>query len=324
MNRNMTDQDATVKARTARACSAILIAGPTASGKSSAALRIAQALNGVVINADSMQVYRDLRILTARPSPQEEAAAEHMLYGHVDAARRYSAGAWLRDAERALHNIRSQDRLPIFTGGTGLYFRALEQGLADIPDIPGHIRAEVAEIAARGPDALLAAARKAGLESPPQDKQRLIRALEVVLATGRPLSAYHGSERPLLGPEEPLLRIFIAPEREYLRNIIAQRFHDMLRRGAIEEVKRLLARRLDPDLPAMKAHGVRNIAAALRGEITMDEAAAGAIAETRQYAKRQMTWARKYMRDWHWVPDPDTAVRLALDRLQTAHKTGNA
>ncbi len=290
---------------------AILIAGPTASGKSAAALDLAQAIDGVIVNADSMQVYRDLRILTARPSPEDEANVPHRLYGHVDAAMRYSVGAWLAAARQTAEEIWQQGRVPIFTGGTGLYFRALEQGLADIPPVPTAVRAQVAAWAEEGLERLQAEANRIGLVHRPPDRQRLVRALEVFLATGRELPEFHGTERPVLGDDVSVIRLFIAPERAVLRETIARRFLRMLEEGAIEEVQRLLARRLDPSLPAMKAHGVRNIAAALRGEITMEEAAQGAINETRQYAKRQMTWARRFMHHWHWAADSPAATVLA-------------
>jgi len=290
---------------------AILIAGPTASGKSAAALRLAQELGGAVVNADSMQVYRDLRIITARPSPREEATAPHRLYGHVDAARRYSVGQWLNDARAIAGELREQGMLPIFTGGTGLYFRALEEGLADIPPVSGAARERVRAAAAEGPDALRRMAASLNLSAIPRDRQRLTRALEVFLTTGREMHAFHGSERPPLTEGAPVVRVFIAPERQKLRRRIEERFHAMLKEGAIEEVERLLARGLPPGLPAMKAHGVRNIASALRGETTMDEAAAGAITETRQYAKRQMTWARKFMSGWLWVDDWAEAAQRA-------------
>ncbi len=299
---------------------AILIAGPTASGKSAAALALARAIDGVVINADSMQVYRDLRILTARPSPQEEAAAPHVLYGHVDAAERYSVGRWLADARRAAEEAWAAGRVPIFTGGTGLYFRALQEGLADVPAVPEAVHARVAALAEQGGVAALREeAARLGLTRAPRDAQRLKRVLAVFLATGRELHTFHGTEQPVLGGEDVrLARVFMAPERAWLRERIAARFHAMLKEGAVEEVQRLLARGLDPSLPVMKAHGVRNIAAALRGEIGMEEAAEGAINETRQYAKRQMTWARKFMRGWAWVADSAAAVEAARRLLPRA------
>ncbi len=291
---------------------AILVAGPTASGKSATALMLAQGIGGVVVNTDSMQVYADLRVLTARPSPEEEAQAPHRLYGHVDGAVRYSSGAWLADARRVAREAWGQGLVPIFTGGTGLYFRALEEGLADIPAIPGEVRARVADWAAAGPERLREEAARLKLPDAPGDRQRLIRALEVFIATGQPIASFHGQQQPALPADARIIRVFIAPEREQLRQRIAERFHAMLGEGAVKEVQRLLARQLPPDLPVMKAHGVRNIAAALRGEISMDEAAQGAINETRQYAKRQMTWARKFMAHWQWATTPDEAARAAL------------
>ena len=289
---------------------AILIAGPTASGKSAAALALAERLDGAIVNADSMQVYADLRILTARPPEEDMKRAEHLLYGHVDAAIRHSAGRWLKEAEETAHDLWRQGRIPIFTGGTGLYFRALEEGLAPVPDIPPGIREEVM---AMPPEERKARARALGLDAG-LDAQRLARALMVRLATGRRLEDFHAApptKAPLAGAE--VIRLFVAPARESLVKRIEARFAAMLEEGAVEEVRRLLARRLDPTLPAMKAHGVRNIAAALRGEISMEEAAEGAIAETRQYAKRQMTWARKFMPHWHRAQAAPAAARLGLE-----------
>ncbi len=288
---------------------AILIAGPTASGKSAAALFLAERLGGVVVNADSMQVYRDLRILTARPSPEEEAQVPHALYGHVDAAVRHSAGRWLEEARAEAVRIMAEGRIPIFTGGTGLYFRVLEEGIAEVPDVPETLRRELAALDIAE---LRARARALDLNAE-RDRQRLVRALTVRLATGRKLEEFHGScGLPGLPPETEVLRLFIAPEREMLVWRIEQRFGEMLERGAVQEVERLLTRRLDPSLPVMKAHGVRNIAAALRGEITMEEAAQGAITETRQYAKRQMTWARRFMREWTWAENAGAAAETGL------------
>ena len=288
---------------------AILIAGPTASGKSAAALFLAERLGGVVVNADSMQVYRDLRILTARPSPDEEAQVPHVLYGHVDAAVRHSAGRWLEEARVEAARIMAEGRVPIFTGGTGLYFRVLEEGIAEVPEVPEALRREIAALEVSD---LRARAQALGLDAE-LDRQRLVRALTVRLATGRRLEEFHGSGGlPGLPSGTEVLRLFIAPDREKLVRRIARRFGEMLEQGAVEEVERLLARRLDPSLPVMKAHGVRNIAAALRGEISMEEAAQGAITETRQYAKRQMTWARRFMRAWTWAEDAASAAETGL------------
>ena len=288
---------------------AILIAGPTASGKSSAALALARALDGVIVNADSMQVYSGLRVLTARPSPADEAAAPHALYGHVDPAMRYSAGQWLTDARKAARDAWDKGRIPIFTGGTGLYFRALEEGLADIPDVPAALRDE---LMARDTSALRAQAARLGLDAG-LDRQRLIRAISVKRATGRSLEDFHkggGQSGPLAGAD--VLRVLAAPPRDVLRERIARRFAVMMEQGAADEVRALMARRLDPGLPAMKALGVRPIARALSGEISMREAGEETITRTRQYAKRQMTWARKFMAGWPRVEDSRKAADMLL------------
>ncbi len=290
---------------------AILIAGPTASGKSEAALFLAAERRGVVINADSMQVYAPLRILTARPGPEAEAAVPHALYGHVAPDVRHSAGLWLREAQEQARKAWAEGRIPVFTGGTGLYFRVLEEGLADVPDIPRSIREQVA---AMDEETLRAQARRLGVDAA-RDRQRLARALEVRLATGRRLEDFHAracAPGPLAGAE--ILRLFIAPPREALRARIAERFSDMLRQGAAEEVRALMALGLDPELPVMKALGVREIAAALAGEIAMEEAAQRTIAATRRYARRQMTWARRYMRGWLRAESAAQALALAAAR----------
>jgi tRNA dimethylallyltransferase len=286
-----------------RKSAAILIAGPTASGKSALALRLAEKLGGTIVNADSMQVYRDLRIITARPSPAEEARVPHRLYGHVDAAENYSVGRWCRDVAEALAETVAQGRVPILVGGTGLYFKALTRGLAAVPPIPAEIRAQVrgrlqsegvaplySELAKRDP---VTAQRLM-----PNDRSRISRALEVVLATGRSLSDWHRDGQPaLIGPERAA-KVFITCERRQLVARIETRFAAMLKAGALEEVGVLAARRLDPMLPAMKAHGVPWLIRHLNGEISLDEAAEGSIMDTRRYAKRQVTWFRNQMKDW--------------------------
>jgi tRNA dimethylallyltransferase len=298
---------------------AILIAGPTASGKSAVALAVAQARNGVVINADSMQVYRDLRIITARPTPEEEVRAPHRLYGHVDAAEAYSAGRWLADARAVLDEAEREGWLPIFVGGTGLYFKALTQGLSAVPPIPAAIREAVrARLAAEGPAALhaeLARRDPAAAERlKPADRTRIARALEVVEATGRPLADWHGEgSKPLIDPAQAI-KVFLSPDREELRRRINARFDVMLAAGALEEVRALDARGLDPLLPGMKAHGVPWLRRHLHGEISLGEAAEGAKADTRRYAKRQLTWFRHQLSDWSWVT-PETALGELLGEL---------
>ena len=287
---------------------AILIAGPTASGKSGAGLELAARFGGTVINADSMQVYSELRLLTARPSEADEARVPYRLYGTVPAAEAYSVGRWLGDVAGAMAEAHKEGRLPILVGGTGLYFKALTEGLAPVPDIPAEIRAHWrerseqlgrnslhAELAARDP---AMAARVS-----PADPQRIVRALEVIDATGVSLAEWQGGNAmPLLAPGDAL-RLVIAPEREPLYATIDARFDRMIEDGALDEVRAFLGLELDPGLPAMRAHGVRELAAYLSGALTREEAVANAKTESRRYAKRQMTWLRRFMSDWHWFPD---------------------
>ncbi len=281
---------------------AVLIAGPTASGKSALALGLAERLGGEIVNADSMQVYSEMRVLTARPSEAEEARVPHHLYGITDAAAPLSAGRWAVLAAAAMRDIAARGKLPIVVGGTGLYFRALVEGLAPVPQIPAHIRAEVrAEVAEAGPHAhaLLAEADPAlaaGIR--PSDKQRIARGIEVLRATGRPLSAWQQD------PSVPLVtgrfaRIVLAPEREWLRERIGRRFNLMLAEGALAEASAMAALDLDPALPAMKALGLRPLIAHLAGALSLEEAAEAGKKETRAYAKRQETWLRTQMIAWN-------------------------
>ena len=285
---------------------AVLIAGPTASGKSALALALAQKNGGVVINANSMQVYRDLRIITARPTPEEEARAPHRLYGHVDAAVNFSAGSWVTDAAKVLAEAREQNALPIFVGGSGLYFKALTRGLSAVPPIPPQIREGVrARLERDGIEALHAELGKRDPASAerlkPRDRTRIARALEVVEATGRSLTDWHRDGLPPLLPPGTFSALFLEPEREALYARIDARFDAMLKEGALEEVAALAARRLDPLLPAMKAHGVPALIRHLEGEITLEEAAAIGRADTRHYAKRQFTWFRHQLPEFEWV-----------------------
>ncbi|SIO33702.1 tRNA dimethylallyltransferase [Bradyrhizobium erythrophlei] len=284
----------------------MLIAGPTASGKSAFALDLAQKTGGVVINTDSMQVYRDLRILTARPTLEEEAQAPHRLYGHVDAAVNFSAGAWVSDAAKALAEARAQNRLPIFTGGSGLYFKALTRGLSAVPPIAAEVREDVrARLERDGVEASHAAlAQKDPVSAErlkPRDRTRIARALEVVEATGRSLTDWHREGLPPLLPPGQFSAIFLAPDREDLYARIDARFDVMLAAGAREEVAALAARKLDPLLPAMKAHGVPTLIRHLQGEITLEQAAEIGRADTRHYAKRQFTWFRHQLPEFEWV-----------------------
>jgi tRNA dimethylallyltransferase len=285
---------------------ALLIAGPTASGKSALALEFAQKTDGVIINTDSMQVYRDLRVLTARPTPEEEARVPHRLYGHVDAAVNFSAGGWVNDAASVLAEARAQNRLPIFVGGSGLYFKALTRGLSAVPPIPPEVREAVrARLERDGVEALHAALAQRDPVSAerlkPRDRTRIARALEVVEATGRSLPDWHRDGLPPLLPPGEFSAVFLAPGREQLYKRIDARFATMLKQGALEEVARLAARQLDSLLPAMKAHGVPALLAHLRGEIALDEAATIGRADTRHYAKRQFTWFRHQLPEFEWV-----------------------
>jgi len=301
---------------------AILLAGPTASGKSALAIAVAERLGGVVINADSMQVYRDLRIITARPSAEDEARVPHWLYGHVDAAVNYSVGRWCEDARAALADAERRGLVPIVTGGTGLYFKALTQGLSVVPPTPPEIRAAVrarcdtdgvaalhAELARRDP--AMAARLKPG------DRMRIARALEVLEATGRSLADWHRDGLPAILDPAQLLKVFLAPARPDLLARIDARFDAMLAAGALEEVRALDARHLDPMLPAMKAHGVPWLRRHLKGETTLAEAGAGGKADTRRYTKRQLTWFRHQMPDWTWVVPAD-AMTAIMDRMAAA------
>ena len=285
---------------------AVLIAGPTASGKSALALELARATGGVIVNADSMQVYRDLRIITARPTPEQEALIPHRLYGHVDAAVNFSAGHWVSDAAKALAQARAQPALPIFVGGSGLYFKALTRGLSAVPPIAPGIREGVrARLERDGVEALhaeLARRDPAGAERlKPRDRTRIARALEVIEATGRSLTSWHRDGLPPLLPPGSFSALFLAPDRDQLYARIDARFAAMLQAGALQEVAALAARRLDPLLPAMKAHGVPALIRHLKGEITLEEAAAIGRADTRHYAKRQFTWFRHQLPEFEWV-----------------------
>lgn len=294
---------------------AFLIMGPTASGKSALALALAERTGGEIINADSMQVYRDFRILTARPSREEAARAPHHLYGHVDAAELYSVGRWLGDAMAAIAATRGRGNTPILVGGTGLYFKVLTQGLAEIPAADPELRAALrrraeedgapalhAELARRDP---VSAVR---LE--PNDAPRILRALEVLETTGESITALQADTKPPLAREE-WTGLALTPDREALYAAINTRFDAMLAAGALDEVRAFAARNLDPALPAMKAHGAPALMAHLRGELSLVEAAEIGKRDTRRYAKRQFTWIAGQMPDWPRVGDPSLDARMA-------------
>jgi tRNA dimethylallyltransferase len=297
----------------------VLIAGPTASGKSALALDLARRHDGIVINADSMQVYRDLHIITARPSVEEEAQAPHRLYGHVDASENYSAGRWRRDAAAVLKTAQADGRMAIVVGGTGLYFSALIKGLTDLPPVPAEIRAAMrARLAAEGVEALHAElARRdpvAAARIMLRDRSRITRALEVLAATGRTITDWHRDGMPALVDVERAAKLFLTCERGALADRIERRFDAMLAAGALDEVAALAARELDPLLPAMKAHGVPWLIRYLRAELSLQDAADGGKMDTRRYAKRQHTWFRNQLPGWPWA-SPEAAMDVIETQL---------
>jgi tRNA dimethylallyltransferase len=300
----------------------ILIAGPTASGKSALALALADASGGTIINADSMQVYRDLRIITARPTPEEERRAPHRLYGHVDAAENYSVGRWCTEAAEVLAATAQQGAgVAIIVGGTGLYFNALTRGLAAVPPIPAEIRDQVrARLLSEGVGALHAelTARDpaAAARLPSGDRARITRALEVVLATGRSLLDWHEENKPAGVDLNRAAKVFLMPDRDALLHRIDARFDAMMAAGALDEVRALAARRLNPSLPAMKAHGVPWLIRHLNGEMTLAEAVEQAQRDTRQYTKRQATWFRNQLQEFEWV-EPQRALAAIEAQLRT-------
>ena len=279
-----------------------LIAGPTASGKSRLALERARATGAAIVNADSQQLYADLRVLTARPSRDEERQAPHHLYGTVDAAEAWSVGRWTRAVLPLIDALASQGHPILIVGGTGLYFTALTKGLADIPEVPTEARDEAmalydteGEAAFRLRLITVDPPAEAGIES--GDRQRLTRAFAVARSTGRSLSDWQAGTTPLLQPGT-YDRLVLEPDRETLYAHCDARVLAMMQDGALEEVRALIARDLDPALPAMKAVGVREIAAWLAGETTRADAVAALQQATRNYAKRQLTWFRNQCRDW--------------------------
>lgn len=279
-----------------------LIAGPTASGKSALALRLAEQTGGEIVNADALQLYAGLRVLTAGPSPDETARVPHHLFGTVDAADGWSVGRWLRAATEILAEIADRGRDAVVVGGTGLYFRALTHGLAEIPPVPEAVRAETeAQFASLGEEAFRAGLAKsdpaAAARIAPGDRQRLVRAAEVLAATGVALSDWQARTDPALAPGS-WTAVALEPPRDLLYARCDARLEIMIRDGALAEVAALAARNLDSDLPAMKAVGYRELAAHLRGEITLEQALSDAQRETRRYAKRQSTWMRGQMADW--------------------------
>ena len=290
----------------------ILVAGPTASGKSALAMTLAEKLGGVIVNADAMQVYRDLRIITARPSVEDERRVPHRLYGHVDAAENFSVGRWCEEAAAALAVTQRTGRAAILVGGSGLYFSTLTRGLAAVPPIPAEIREQVrARLNSDGVAALHAELKwrdpAAAARLMPGDRARISRALEVVLATGRSLLDWHDDNKPAGLDAARAAKVFLMPDRDELLRRIDARFDAMMAAGALDEVRALAARQLDPALPAMKAHGVPWLIRHLAGEITLDQAVEEAKRDTRQYTKRQATWFRNQLPDFAWA-EPERAL----------------
>ncbi|MBZ9741759.1 MULTISPECIES: tRNA (adenosine(37)-N6)-dimethylallyltransferase MiaA [unclassified Mesorhizobium] len=279
-----------------RVKNAILIAGPTASGKSALALDLAERTGGVIVNTDSMQGYSVLDVLTARPEAADLARAPHFLYGHVHPGTAYSTGAWLRDVMKLIDEG-TLARRPIFVGGTGLYFRALAEGISEMPDIPQRIRdrwryelKEHGAVKLHG--ILLREDSKVAMQLKPTDSHRIVRALEVLDASGRSILEWQAERGQPLIDRRSAHFLVIEPDRPALVGRIERRFDQMLDKGALEEVEQLAALRLDPDLPAMKAIGVRELQAAMAGQSSFPEAIERAKIATRQYAKRQATWFR--------------------------------
>ena len=295
------------------AVDAVLIAGPTTSGKSALALALAEEINGAVINADSMQVYTEMRILTARPTDEDTSRAPHLLYGHVSVNETYSAGRYQAEAAHALRTTRESGRVPIFAGGTGMYFGVLTDGLAIIPAVPAGVR-EVAEVrrAQMGADAFHAELAKrdpvAGEKLRPSDTQRTLRAWEVFEATGRPLSEWQQEMSEPLLTNMNVARFIISPPRDVLHQRINHRFDQMLTAGAMEEATALES----PSPTAAKIIGLRELRSAAEGTIPLEEAVEQAKARTRQYAKRQMTWFRHRMADWNWAEAQELSNILPL------------
>lgn len=299
---------------------AVLIAGPTASGKSALALALAERLGGVVVNADALQVYRELRVLSARPSPAEEACVPHALYGIASVHEAFSVARWAQAAAETLAALRARGQVPVIVGGTGLYFAALLKGLSPIPEIHPTLRAEarlkLAEVGNERFHAMLAVrdpAMAARLDV--GDSQRLVRAWEVIEATGQSLDEWQKLKgTPVL--EGLPARFVLKPNRDWLKARIERRFVQMMAEGALEEVRALGA--LDAALPAARALGVPQLRAHLRGEMPLEAAVARAVTETRQYAKRQMTWFRNQMPDWAGLEGgtPAQLAALAWDSLR--------
>ena len=296
-----------------------LIAGPTASGKSALALALAERTGGVIVNADSAQVYRDLPVLSAAPSSEERRAVDHRLYGFLDGSEPCSAAGWAAGAREEIARIHADARIPILVGGTGLYLRTLLDGIAPVPEIDPEIRGQVRAASVKENRArLLELDPEAATRLNPADSARIARALEVVLSTGKQLADWQQRREGGIGGGVELRTLILLPPREWLYARCDQRFARMIEQGAVEEVERLLARHLDPELPAMRGIGVREIASYLSGELSLEQAVAAGQQATRRYAKRQYTWfAHQPPEDWprfHEALD-ESSMERALELL---------
>ena len=302
----------------------ILIAGPTASGKSALALALAEYFGGAIINADSMQVYRELRVLTARPSEDDEARVPHRLYGHVPAREAYSAGRYINDAKQAIGDVRAAGRRPIIVGGTGLYFKALLEGLSPIPAIPDEVRTHWRKLQTEhGAYALWTVLMDVDPEMArrldPNDGQRIVRALEVHQATGRSLAEWQRTPGVPVIAADRAVKLVVMPDRDVLYARADGRFDAMMMAGAGGEAEALAALQLDPALPAMRALGVAPLIAAARGDMTLDTAIAAAKAETRQYIKRQSTWINAQMISWKHIlaQEKESSISISIAFIQS-------
>lgn len=304
----------------------ILIGGPTASGKTALAIALARQLGGEIVNADSMQLYKGLEILSAQPEAQERAGVPHHLFGVADPSERWSAGRWADAAMAALSTINSQGRRAIFVGGTGLYFKVLTQGLAPVSPIPFKVRHYTVELAQKGYEALRNRACELDPEGAarikPGDSQRLIRLIEVVTATGRSMADIHAGTRAFIARAD-WAGFALHPDRAALYERIEARFDAMMAAGALDEARALHARGLDRNLPAMKAVGLRPLLAHLDGSLTLEQAIAQARTDSRRYAKRQFTWFANQHADWTRLDaaTPGDNLERALAALDMADRT---
>jgi tRNA dimethylallyltransferase len=290
--------------RDAEGKDALLIAGPTASGKSALAVAVAKRTGGVVVNADSMQIYDGIRVLTARPTLEEEATVAHELYGFVDPRVAFSAGDYSRAVTACLGTLKAKGQLAVLVGGTGLYFKALTEGLVEMPDIPPPIMAEIEQLTTDGVslhDLLKTEDNEAAGRLSPADTPRLQRALSVVRATGRTLGDWQRSTTIPVLAEGRWSAVFLAPDRDALYARIDKRFHAMMAMGALDEARHIRSLQLPINRGVMKAHGMPHLIRHLYGEITLDEAIRLGQQDTRNYARRQFTWARRFMMSWRWA-----------------------